>query len=263
VIVNRVWQYHFGRGLVATGSDFGHLGERPSHPGLLDWLASEFIAGGWRLKPLHKLILTSAAYRQTSKLTPGEVAKAVRIDPGNRLLWKRTVERLDAEELRDAMLTASGTLDPAIGGPSVPPSQPRRTIDCRVLRNAPDALLDGFDAPDGNSTAPARMATTTPGQALLLLNGAWILNQAKAFAARLERLEPVSTGARSRVVLAYRLAFGRRPEPDELAQAVSFLDRQARLCQLGAQRGDADNEHTALCDFCHVLLNANEFLYID
>jgi hypothetical protein len=263
VIVNRVWQYHFGRGLVATSSDFGRLGERPSHPELLDWLASEFVAGGWQLKPLHRLILLSATYRQASQRGTRDLAAARQIDPANRLLWKRTVQRLDAEEIRDAMLAASGELEPMIGGPSVPISVPRRTIDCRVVRNLPDALLDAFDAPDGNSTTPHRIATTSGTQALLLINGAWTLARAQAFAARLERLKPASADEQDRVVLAYRLAFGRPPQPGELAQAVSFLDRQAHLARLAATRSDVTPGQIALVDFCHVLLNSNEFLYVD
>ena len=119
VIVNRIWQYHFGRGLVGTPSDFGRLGEPPSHPELLDWLAKELVRQGWRLKPLHRLILTSAAYRQSAIRSPGEVAAARRVDPENRLLWKRTVGRLGAEEIRDAMLASSGELATSIGGPSM------------------------------------------------------------------------------------------------------------------------------------------------
>ncbi len=265
VIVNRVWQYHFGRGLVATASDFGRLGECPSHPELLDWLASEFVDGGWQLKPLHRLILLSATYRQASERSMRDHAVARRIDPANRLNWKRTVERLDAEEIRDAMLATSGELESVIGGPSVPINAPRRTIDCRVVRNLPDALLAAFDAPDGNSTTARRIATTTATQALLLINGNWTLARAQAFAARLERFEPASADDRGRVVLAYRLALGRQPEPDELAAAVAFLDRQAHLARAPVKRSrsSASAEQNALVDFCHVLLNSNEFLYVD
>jgi Protein of unknown function (DUF1549)/Protein of unknown function (DUF1553)/Planctomycete cytochrome C len=263
VIVNRVWQYHFGRGLTATSSDFGRLGEPPSHPELLDWLASEFVAGGWRLKPLHRLIVLSATYRQTSKRNQHDLAAARQIDPANRLLWKRTIERLDAEEIRDAMLFATGELALTIGGPSVPIKAPRRTIDCRVLRNVPDSLLHAFDAPDGNSMTPRRVATTTATQALLLFNGDWALARARAFAARLQRLEPASADNADRVVLAYRLAFGRHPEQDELEQAVAFLERQARQAQASSGRSGVAAGQTALVDFCHVLLNSNEFLYVD
>ncbi len=263
VIVNRVWQYHFGRGLAATSSDFGRLGEPPSHPELLDWLAREFVEGGWQLKPLHRLIVLSATYRQASKRGVHELAVGRQIDPSNRLLWKRTVERLDAEEIRDAMLAASGEIEQVIGGPSVSIKMPRRTIDCRVARNLPDALLDAFDAPDGNSTTPRRIATTTTTQALLVINGGWALARAQAFAARLERLEPTSADNRDRVNQAYRLAFGREAAPDEIAQAVAFLGRHVGLAQASAKRANVTVDQSALADFCHVLLNSNEFFYID
>jgi mono/diheme cytochrome c family protein len=259
VIVNRLWQYHIGRGLVGTSSDFGHLGKIPSHPELLDWLASELVARGWHLKPLHRLILTSKAYRQSAHRLAPEIEQARAIDPENRLLWKRTVQRLDAEEIRDAMLATSGELGQALGGPSVPAAQPRRTIDTRSMRNLRDTLLDAFDAPDGNATAALRSTTTTATQALLLINGEWTIARARALAARLERAVPAASVAHDRVVLAYRLAFGRRPLTDELARAIAFLDRQSGLA--GPSRKEVGS--AALMDFCHVLLNSNEFLYVD
>jgi len=263
VIVNRVWQYHFGRGLVGTSSDFGRMGEPPSHPELLDWLSAEFVAGGWQVKPLHRLILTSAAFRQSAGRSERDLALGQRIDPENRLLWKRTIQRLDAEEIRDAMLAVSGELDPAIGGPSVPTSRPRRTIDTRVVRNTRDALLDAFDAPDGNATTPRRNTTTTVMQALLLINGEWALARAGALAARLEHCEPTKYDETSRVVWAYRLALGRLPDPDEIALALSFIGRQADLPLPRAERANRAASHAALVDFCHVLLNSNEFLYVE
>jgi len=263
VIVNRIWQYHFGRGLVRTPSDFGRLGELPSHPELLDWLATEFVARGWHSKPLHRLILTSATYRQAAERNPRELAAAQRVDPENRLLWKRTVQRLDAEEIRDAMLATSGELEALIGGPSARTSEPRRTIDTRSIRNTRDALLDAFDAPDGNITTPRRNTTTTATQALLLINGAWTLTRAEALAARLERLEPASDADRDRIILGYRLAFGREPRPEELAETAAFLDRQARLPQPPVGRSHLAADQAALVDFCHVLFNSNEFLYVD
>ena len=262
VIVNRIWQYHFGRGLVGTSGDFGRLGEAPSHPELLDWLAGEFVARGWRWKPIHRMILTSSAYRQAAWRTQSELASARRVDPENRLLWKQVVHRLDAEEIRDAMLAVSGELDPAIGGPSVEVSRPRRTIETRVLRNARDPLLDAFDAPDATATTSRRDTTTTSTQALLLINGGWALARARAVADRLEHVEPASVGARARIVLAYRMTLGRRPEPEEIAEAAVFLDRQSRTSRLPAFRSKRD-DHAALVDFCHVLLNSNAFLYVD
>ncbi|MFI5457168.1 MAG: PSD1 and planctomycete cytochrome C domain-containing protein [Isosphaerales bacterium] len=263
VIVNRVWQYHFGRGLVGTPSDFGRLGELPSHPKLLDWLAGEFVAQGWHVKPLHRLILTSASYRQAAVRNPRDLAAAQRVDPENRLLWKRTVQRLDAEEIRDAMLATSGELEPQIGGPSARTAQRRRTIDTRTIRNTIDTLLEAFDAPDGTLATPRRNTTTTATQALLMINGDWTLARAEALAARLERLEPASIDDRDRIVLAYRLAFGRQPEPEELEQTAAFLDRQARLPQPPSGRSNLAADQSALVDFCHVLFNSNEFLYVD
>jgi hypothetical protein len=263
VIVNRIWQNHFGRGLVGTASDFGRLGETPSHLELLDRLAAELVARGWHLKPLHRLILTSAAYRQGVERTTGDLAKATRVDPENRLLWKRTVQRLDADQIRDAMLACGGELEPVMGGKSARGSQARRTIDTLSVRNTRDALLDAFDAPDGNATTPRRNTTTTATQALLLINGEWALARAKALAIRLERLEPKSTDHRARIVLAYRLTFGRPPEPDELEQAARFLECQARLASSTARQAEIANNRAALVDFCHVLFNSNEFIYLD
>jgi hypothetical protein len=263
VIVNRLWQSHFGRGLVGTSSDFGRLGERPSHLKLLDWLASEFVLRGWHMKPLHRLIVTSATYRQASVRDARDVTTAQRVDPENRLLWKRTVQRLDAEEIRDAMLAASGELEPQIGGPSVPVSKPRRTIDTRTIRNTRDALLDAFDAPDGNITTARRNATTTPTQALLLINGDWTLARAEALATRLERLKVGSIDLQDRITLGYRLALGRQPDPDELAESAGFLHYQAGLPEPPSRRGTVSGDHAALIDFCHVLFNSNEFLYVD
>ena len=263
VVVNRIWQFHFGRGLVGTPSDFGHLGESASHPELLDWLAVEFVRQGWRLKPLHRLMVTSATYRQSAHRDPREATAAHRIDPENRLLWKRTVKRLDAEEIRDAMLALSGELRLKMGGPSAASDQVRRTIDTRIIRNSPEPLRDAFDAPDGNASSPRRNTTTTAPQALLLINGEWALARADEFAARLEHAQPASASYQARVVLAFRLAFGRSPERDETADAIAFLGRQASSTGAAPHLSDAAADHAALVDFCHVLINSNEFLYVD
>ncbi len=258
VIVNRVWQYHLGRGLVGTASDFGRLGETPSHPELLDWLARTFLKDGRRLKALHRLIVTSAVYRQSSIRGESETATARRVDPADRLLWKREVERLDAEEIRDAMLFASGELSNRLGGPSAPTQDPRRSIDSRIVRNAQDAMLEAFDAPNGNVAAPRRDATTTPTQALLLINGAWSLKRAQTLADRVERATGDSPD-RDLVATAYRLVLGRAPEPDERQRVRDFLAR--RRSRAGSTNRLAD--HEAIIDFCHVLLNSNEFVYVD
>ena len=161
------------------------------------------------------------------------------------------------------MLFSSGELVTSIGGPSVSGSQPRRTIDTRVIRNSPDELLDAFDSPGGNVPTARRNTTTTAPQALLLCNGQWVLARAEAFARRLEQFEPASMGTLERVTMAYRLAFGRRPLLEESAEAVRFLGRQARSMGAAPDQLDTAADHAALVDFCHVLLNSNEFLYVD
>jgi mono/diheme cytochrome c family protein len=263
VIANRLWQYHFGRGLSATPSDFGHLGEAPSHPELLDWLANELVTHDWRLKDIHRLIVTSAAYRQG--LADAIAAAAGHgVDPENRLLWQRAPRRLDAESIRDALLAASGELASFPGGPSVGADTPRRTIFTRQLRNSLDPLLDAFDAPDGSASTPARNQTTTPVQALRLVNGRWALARAERFADRLERECPGDSGGQ--VERAYGLALGRRPEAGERREALRFLDEQAALAR-GAACDEAptpsEAAHAALVDFAHALLLSNGFLYVD
>ncbi len=248
VIVNRVWQYHFGRGIVATANDFGRMGDPPSHPELLDWLARRFVADGRRFKALHRLLVTSSAYRQSAFRPESEAEEARSIDPDDRLLWKRPVRRLEAEAIRDAMLAVSGELLPARGGPAVDAATtPRRSVDCKVVRNFRAPVLDAFDFPDGFNSTGARNTTTAVTQTLLLINGPWTLKRAGALAARLER--EAGDDDRARVALAFRLAFAREPENDEIDEAVAFL-----------RRGD---RREALVDYCHVLLNSSEFLYLD
>ena len=249
VIVNRVWQFHFGRGLVRTSSDFGHLGEPPSHPELLDWLVTKFIDDGWQFKPLHRALITSATYRQAALPTTPKVARTT--DPENRLLWRMNVRRLQAEQIRDAMLAATGELDSAASGPSVDHAQPRRTIYTKVIRNTRDPLLDVFDAPDNFFSTAERNVTTTPNQALLLMNGPWLLARAQALATRLQRESTADDG--QLVTRAYQLTFDREPTPDEHAAATTFLVRQTSSADRAA----------ALVDLCHVLLNSNEFVYVD
>ncbi len=223
VFVNRIWQHHFGRGLVATPNDFGTLGEPPSHPGLLDWLASRFVEGGWKTKPMHRILMTSKVYRQTARREPGEAES--RIDPGDRLLWRHSPQRLSAEQVRDAMLSVSGELKHRDnGGASAEGSSPVRSIYVKKRRNTPDAVLNCFDAPAGFDSAPERPMTTTPTQSLLLVNNDWPRARAKAFAKRVlgNRKE-----ANADVVSeACRLAWGRTPDGDEVRAALEFIAAQ-------------------------------------
>lgn len=245
VAVNRVWQYHFGQGIVTTSSDFGHLGDAPSHPELLDWLAKWFIDNGWSFKKLHRLIVTSATYRQASirdsapairgqeeaggeldavnPQTPWKVRNPQSIDPENRLLWHMPIRRLDAEQIRDAVLAVSGELELRESGPSVDAGQPRRTIYTKVIRNVRDPLLDVFDAADNFNSTALRNVTTTPTQALLMINGAWMLQRASAFARRLE--EQGAADDPAMIQRAFLLVYGRLPTADEQAQGLAFLSR--------------------------------------
>jgi len=237
VLVNRVWQGHFGRGLAANASDFGKLGEKPTHPELLDWLAASFagVSGSrfqvpgsgnlkpWSLKALHRLIVTSAAYRQSAR-HPQAAALQVK-DPENRFYWRGATRRLDAEQIRDALLAATGELDLKAGGPGVPAAEPRRSIYTRYLRNNRDPLLDIFDLPQFFASASSRDTTTTPVQSLLLFNSQHLLLRGQAFAARLAREAP---GDEARAVeRAYRLAYGRAPDAAEIREARAFLQAQA------------------------------------
>ena len=257
VIVNRIWQEHFGTGLVSTTSDFGRLGEAPSHPELLDWLAVQFVNDGWSLKELHRKILRSATFRQTSLREMPDAAMAA--DPANRLLWRYPARRLSAEQIRDSMLAVSGELSLTEGGPGVGPDVPRRAVYLRMMRNERDPVLDVFDFPDRITGTGDRNVTTTPGQSLLMINGDWVLERADRFADRVA--QEIPGAADSQVRHAYRLAFAREPSDSELQRAVRFLEDRESTSVAG-EAGD-DPRREALVDLCHVLLNANEFLYVD
>jgi len=224
VMVNRVWQQHFGKGLAINASDFGHLGEPPTHPELLDYLATRFVDEGWSMKKLHRLIVTSATYRQTATPEKTLSAKQQLIDPENRLLWRGNVRRLDAEQIRDAVFSVTGELDLKAGGPAAAATDPRRSVYAKVLRNNRDALLDVFDAPFGFNSTASRDTTTTPVQSLLLINSSMMLRRATSLAQRVEKAEPDEA---RRITLLYSLAFGREPTSDELSTAREFLKRQA------------------------------------
>jgi hypothetical protein len=258
VMVNRVWHYHFGQGLVTTPSDFGFNGGRPSHPELLDWLASQFQAMGYRLKPLHRLIVTSATYRQAS--APAEANS--RIDADNRLLWRKAPQRLDAEELRDAVLVVTGRLSPEIGGRGYRDVEHfkfkgsnfyklleeatfethRRTIYRFTPRGGRNLFLDTFDCPDPSTTAPKRANTITPLQALSLMNNSLVFTMADYFAAQVK--QEAGDEVKTQVSRVYLRAFGREATPEEIDLSDDFI----------ASHG--------LAAFCRVILNSNEFLYL-
>ncbi len=257
VLVNRVWHWHFGQGLVRTPSDFGYNGDRPSHPELLDWLAADFMAGGWRLKRLHRLIVLSATYRQSA--TPNLKAQA--LDAGNRLLWRHPPRRLEAEAIRDTMLQVSGALDRRMGGSGyhlwdysgyVIVFKPKEVLGPEALRRMvyqfkprlqQDGTFGAFDCPDATATAPRRNVSTTALQALNLLNDPFVHGQAQRFAERLRR--EAGADPEEQVRRAFRLAFGREPSAQETAASL----RLAR-------------EH-GLAVLCRVLFNANEFVFVN
>ncbi|MDB6071751.1 MAG: Planctomycete cytochrome [Verrucomicrobiales bacterium] len=221
VMVNRVWQQHFGKGLSITTSDFGTLGDAPSHPELLDWLTHRFVREGWSLKKLHRVILTSAAWKQGH--ASDATARATLTDPENRLLWRWNTRRLEAEQIRDAILQATGELDFQAGGPGVDSNKPRRTIYTKVLRNVRDPLTDVFDAPQNFQSTPSRDTTTTASQSLFLANSKFMAERADAMAARLGKLPD----ADAQVEAAWWNTAGRLPTTEERSESLAFLESAA------------------------------------
>ncbi|AMV22861.1 Planctomycete cytochrome C [Gemmata sp. SH-PL17] len=256
VIVNRVWAWHFGRGLVNTPSNFGSLGDKPSHPELLDWLAVNFVKNGWSMKWLHKQIMTASAYQLSSSVegTTGSATRDPRAeDAANVYLWRGTRKRLEIEDWRDSLLAVSGTLDPKFGGPTFDlrdANAKRRTLYAKISRHELDGLLRLFDFPDANVTADKRTVTTVPQQQLFALNSSFMVSQAEAFAKRVEKL---GTTDEERVTGAYRIAFGRTPEKAELDLALRFLKLPPKT----------DDKLTRWQQYAQVLLASNELLYVD
>jgi len=237
VMVNRLWQWHFGRGLVASTSDFGVLGEAATHPHLLDWLAAEFVSAGWSMKHLTRLIVMSAAYRRTAippDVSAGQGGAA--IDPQNLLLWRQACRRLEAEQIRDGSLVISGELDGGVGGPSVPPTKLRRGIYTRLLRNTPHDICEAFDGPDGYLSCPQRNVTTTPLQSLFLMNGEWMLARARATAAAIERSGTDSD--RDLAADAIRRITGREPTAERLDRAARFLAERRTAPEAASTHSD-------------------------
>jgi hypothetical protein len=261
VIVNRIWSHHFGTGIVASLDNFGKMGQSPTHPELLDWLAVEFMERGWSVKQIHRLIMTSEAYRMSSQ---HEDSTAAAQDPENRYLWRYPIQRLDAEIVRDAIMAVSGALDLKMGGPPVFPHIPgeilasmsggiwkreedgpqswRRSVYVYRKRGLVFPMFEVFDLPDQNATCGRRNVSTVPTQALALMNDAFVVRQAKLFA---ERVKEAAPGDSARQIdLAYRIALSRPPREDEAQLAADFLRKRT------------------LADFTNVLLNLNEFVYV-
>ena len=298
VFVNRLWQHHFGRGLVTTPNDFGVRGSPPSHPELLDWLAVEFMDHGWSVKYMHRLLVLSNTYRQSSQVVDsGAVAKK---DPDNQLLWRMNRRRLDAEALRDNALAVAGSLNPAIGGRMVlVPLEPevydliftegepdglwsvtpdagqhrRRSIYLFAKRNVRLPMLEAFDRPDTLTSCPVRPVSTFAPQALIMLNGPFMQEQSKSLATRL--LRDCRADLNRIVERAHVLCYARSAKPEELRLAKEFIDQQLSLVverlrsrQLVGLPGNLPDDidpafARALCDYCLALLNRNEFLYVN
>jgi len=282
VIVNRVWQHHFGEGLVKTVSDFGTRGDLPTHPQLLEWLASEFIHHGWSLKHLHRLILNSACYRQSN--TSNAVNAAV--DPGNQWLWQRRPMRLESEVLRDSILAVCGSLNPAMYGPSFKPPIAVEAMQARNVKNAypRDAtdsaetrrrsiymfhkrvvqypFLQAFDAPDAQVSCGRRVNTTVAPQALALLNDPFVRLRAAELAQRLQ-LE-FSSEPTKQVQRAFELCLARQPQADELEDTIAFLrSQQVVRSQRDSKLSAEQATQLALTDMCQMMFSLNEFIYID
>jgi hypothetical protein len=283
VMVNRVWQWHFGEGLVASENDFGVVGQRPSHPELLDFLATEFVRSGWSLKQLHRLIVTSKTYQASSEWN----SQAASVDPENTLLWRWKPRRLEAEAIRDATLAVSGDLNLQAGGPSIYPQVPqtvlasqsrpgdgwgksdekqaaRRSVYIFVKRSLALPELEVLDTPDTTSSCEQRPISTTGPQALTFLNGEFANQQARHFAQRLAN--HAGPSAKEQIEKAFELALSRPPDKRELKAATDFLDVQRRQIEADSKdKGSAssDSGKRALEAFCLVLLNANEFFFLN
>jgi len=284
VIVNRLWQHHMGAGLVRTVNDFGHQGEPASHPELLEWMARDLVSGGWSLKRMHRQILLSATYRLDVAVDEAKAA----VDPDNRLWWRRRPLRLEAEILRDAMLSVSGTLNEARYGPAFYPpiaveAQHARNLKSPYPRQAKDEpatrrrtvymfhkrviqypLMQAFDAPDATASCGRRLDTTVAPQGLAILNDPFVRLRAGDFAERLER--EAGEDAAARVRRAFWLALGRAPTDAERDASVSFLRSQAAAREAReacGETGSAGSRHEALADYCQAMLGLNEFIYVD
>ena len=284
VIVNRLWMHHFGRGIVGTPADFGRLGERPTHPDLLDWMAVEFADSGWSLKRFHRMLLLSTAWRQASMRRP----ELDSIDADNRLVGRMPVRRLEAEAVRDRILAAAGTLDASPFGPAVPvvaddagefvvkDSIPRRSLWLEQRRSMPMQFLATFDAPTMQTNCDRRIHATAAGQALLLMNGDFALTQARRMAdavlaaAGVSIADDMPADAEAQalapaVTLVWRRAYGRSPDAEEAAETLEFLTDELTILRGAAAEiaAPAERRARAMANLCQQLLSSNEFLHVD
>ena len=266
VQVNRLWQQYFGKGIVATPDNLGLSGAPPSHPELLDWLASELILNGWSMKSIHRMVLHSAAYRRSSQLQD----ESYQADPSNRLLWRFTSRRLDAEAIRDQMLAVSGELDSALGGPYIPTSRletgeivapegeaisQRRTLYLNQKRTQVVSFLSVFDSPSIVFNSVRRNTSTMPLQSLSLLNSNFARRRARAAATSLQMQ---TSDERHRLKLAFLVFYSRYPKDNELNESNRFLDQQANLY---FEQPDAKDR--AWQDLCQSLMASSEFMYVE
>jgi hypothetical protein len=310
VMVNRIWHYHFGRGIVGTPSDFGAMGDRPTNPQLLDYLASTFMENGWSIKNMHRLIMLSSTYQQSSAFQP----EAASVDPDNKLLWRYPRHRVEGEVIRDSMLLVSGLLNPKLGGPGINPPLPagaagpgrtgainagvagagggagrrggrnaaaavdpaelnRRSVYVFLKRNAVYPMLEAFDAPNPQESCSRRFSSIIPLQALMLMNDPLLVEWSRAFAGRI--LNDAGLSLEQQVDRAYRVALSREPAEAERKEVLDFLERQSVLLGERLARNEKpplpDKLPTdmnparaaAFVDFCHSLLNSNEFVYVN
>lgn len=272
VMVNRIWHYHFGRGIVRTTSDFGTAGDSPTHPELLDWLAAEFVSSGWDIKAMHRLIMLSSTYRMSSQ----DSAVSLEKDPRNNLFWRFDMRRLSAEEVRDTTLATSGSLNLKMRGPSVfteipaevlagasrpevawgqspPEEERRRSVYVLAKRSLAEPVLKTFDSPDTESSCAVRFVTTVPTQSLTMLNGDFFNREARSFAQRLRK--EVGPDIEAQVSEGFRLALCREPTPQEVSTALEMIE--------GWQQDDGVSEEDAMNFFCLMVFNLNEFSFLD
>ncbi len=255
VIVNRLWQHHFGQGIVATENDFGVQGQRPTHAELLDWLAGELIRGGWKLKSMHKLLMTSRVYTQSAAFDEADA----KIDPENTYLWRWQPRRLEAEIVRDNMLSVSGTLDETMFGPgTLDESHTRRSIYFTIKRSKLVPMMQLFDQPEPLVSVGDRPSTTIAPQALMFMNNAQVRVYAHNFARKLLPIYEKSPEDAAKG--GYLTTIGRAPDEAELADAVAFLKMQQESYSVGKS---GDSRELALADFCQVLFGLNEFVYVE